>query len=314
MSNSFSTQGQFLWATSNYFRELDHTGDTPMADAILDGTYKHESLPGTALAVIVKQLRKYPAVKEIIQPIVTESEFKSAFNCVPEKTVSSFSGRGVHHYNACAKGVEDGLDDIQLAIHATMMTVPLATVFFPERWKKANDVMLEKISGVVRSNKLRIIQLLEADLNQVLRIPFTRNISKLAKNNNGIISDHQHGRAHTTCMTPLLNKLLTVQLLIQKSTEGIVFDNNAKCYYDRIISGVVLAPIHILGYSKESVKMLGLLWAQMEHHVCTGFVVSDKTYGSTIDKLLYDTIQGSCASPILRALINQLFLAVHYTG
>jgi hypothetical protein len=55
--------------------------------------------------------------------------------------------------------------------------------------------------------------------------------------------------------------------------------------------------------------MLGLLWTHMEHHVCTGFGVSDKTYGSTIDKLLYDIGQGSCASPILWALINQLLLA-----
>jgi hypothetical protein len=102
----------------------------------------------------------------------------------------------------------------------------LATGFCPERWKKAIDVMLEKISGVVCSNKLRIIQLLEADLNQVLRIAFARNIAKLAKNNKEIINDHQYDRAHATCMTPVLNKLLNVQLLIQKRTEGVVFDND----------------------------------------------------------------------------------------
>jgi hypothetical protein len=74
--------------------------------------------------------------------------------------------------------------------------------------------MLEKIAGFVRSNKLRIIQLLEADINQVLRIAFARNIAKLSKNNKGIINDHQYGRSHATCMTPVLNKLLTVKLLI----------------------------------------------------------------------------------------------------
>jgi hypothetical protein len=169
---------------------------------------------------------------------------------------------------------------------------------------------IKKIPRVVRSNKLSIIQLLEADLSQVLRIAFARNISKLAKNRKGIISDHQYGRAHATCMTPVLNKLLTVQLLIQKRIEDIVFDNDAKGFYDRIISGVALASLRRLSYSKESVKMLGMLWAQMEHHVCTGFGILDKTYGSTIDKLLYGIGQGSCASLILWALINQLLLAV----
>jgi hypothetical protein len=194
-----------------------------MGEAILDGTFEHDSLTGEALAAILKQLRKHPNVQEIIQPIVTKADFKSAFKCVPEKTASYFSGQGVHHYKACAEGSDDGLADIQLAIHAAMMTVPLDTVFYPERWKKAIDVMLEKIPGVVRYNKLRIIQLLEADLNQVLRIAFARNIAKLAKNNTGIISDHQYGRAHATCMNPVLNKLLTVQLLIQKRTDGTVF-------------------------------------------------------------------------------------------
>jgi hypothetical protein len=110
-------------------------------------------------------------------------------------------------------------------------------------------------------------------------------------------------------MAPLLNKLLIVQLLLQKRTEGIVFDNNVKGCYDRIISRLALASLRRLGYSKESVKMLGLLWAHMEHRVCTGFGVSDKTYGSTINKLLYGIGQGSCASPILWALINQLLLS-----
>jgi hypothetical protein len=58
-----------------------------------------------------------------------------------------------------------------------------------------------------------------------------------------------------------------------------------------------------------TVNMLGLLWAQMKHHVCTGFGVSDKTYGSTTEKLLYEIGQGSYASPIMWELINQLLLA-----
>jgi hypothetical protein len=81
--------------------------------------------------------------------------------------------------------------------------------------------------GISRSDKLRIIQLLEADLTQVLRIAFARNITLLAKEHEGMISEHQYGRAHKTCMTPVLNKLLIIQLLIQK-VEGIVFDNEAQ--------------------------------------------------------------------------------------
>jgi hypothetical protein len=54
--------------------------------------------------------------------------------------------------------------------------------------------------------------------------------------------------------------------------------------------------------------MPGLLWDQLEHHIATGYGVSDKTYSSTLEKLLYVIRQGGCASQILWELINQLLL------
>jgi hypothetical protein len=134
-----------------------------------------------------------------------------------------------------------------------MMSIPLAEGFCPERWRQAIDIMLEKIPGVPRINKLRIIKLLEADLNQVLRSACARNISKLAQETPGITSEHQYGRSHQTCLTPVLNKLLTVQLLIKKKTNEIVFDNDAKGCYDQIVSGIALAALRRIGYSKNSV-------------------------------------------------------------
>jgi hypothetical protein len=113
--------------------------------------------------------------------------------------------------------------------------------------------MLEKIPGIARTHKLRIIQWIEADLNQVLRAAFERNITKFAQNHEGVISEHQYGRSHSTCISPLLNKLLTIQILIQKRTNIIIFDNDAKGCYDRIISGIALARARRLGYSKNSV-------------------------------------------------------------
>jgi hypothetical protein len=53
----------------------------------------------------------------------------------------------------------------------------------------------------------------------------------------GVIGDHQYaGRSHQTCISSILNKLLTIQILIQKWRYGIVFDNDAKGCYDRLIS------------------------------------------------------------------------------
>jgi hypothetical protein len=190
-----------------------------------------------------------------------------------------------------------------------MMTVPLDAELCPERWKEAVDLMLENIPDVTHANKFRIIQLLEADLNQVICIAFARNITKLAKEHSGVVSEHQYGRANKTCMAPVLNKLITFQLHIQKRTEEIVFDNDYKGRYDRIISENALSCLKRIGYSSKSVRMIGLLWSQLEHRVFIRCGVSKVTYSSSLDKLLYGICQGICASRILWALLNQLILA-----
>jgi hypothetical protein len=172
----------------------------------------------------VTQLRNRPLMTKMINPVVTTEEFISCFGCVSEKTSSSPSDRHVGSYI----DLKDELSIILAAVHSAIMSIPLTEGFCPERWQHAIYIMPEKIPGVPIIKKLRIIQLLEADLNQVLRSAFARNISKLAQHRPGIIGEHQHGRSHQTCLTPVLNKLLTVQLLIQKKTNGIVFDNDAK--------------------------------------------------------------------------------------
>jgi hypothetical protein len=123
-----------------------------------------------------------------------------------------------------------------------------------------------------------------------------------------VISDHRYGTPHRMCISSILNKLLTIQILIQKRMNGIVFENDAKGCYDRIISGISLASVIKLGYSRKSVQMLDKLWEQFEHHISTGYRISEATYSSTVDTLLYGIGQGGCSSPILWALLNQLIM------
>jgi hypothetical protein len=150
----FSHAGATPLGYTELVRDMGHTGDTHMAEAILEGTLVHDSLSNYALVAMIKQLQKHPAITKIIQHIVIEADFKTAFKCVTEKTESSFSGSEVHHYKSFAEGSEDGLADVQSATHAAMISLHIATGLCPEKWKKAIDVMLEKIPGVMQSNKL----------------------------------------------------------------------------------------------------------------------------------------------------------------
>jgi hypothetical protein len=82
---------------------LGHTGDSPLAEDFLDGKEDHPALTNEALHAIVKQLRRHPVIQKIIKPVIKVEDFRSAVMCVPEKTASSYSGRGIPHYKVRAE-------------------------------------------------------------------------------------------------------------------------------------------------------------------------------------------------------------------
>jgi hypothetical protein len=150
----FSNDGATPFGYAGMGKELGHTVDSQMAQSIFEGTLEHAALSDSAIHAVVEELRKHPAIDNILKLVVTPENFKSAFKCMPKKTAASFSGRGVHHYKSCAEGSDDGLADIQVELHAAMMTVLLDAGFCPERWKQEVDDMLEKVPGISRSDKL----------------------------------------------------------------------------------------------------------------------------------------------------------------
>jgi hypothetical protein len=94
----------------------------------------------------------------------------------------------------------------------------------------------------------------------------------------GIISEQQYIWASSdmrhACMAPVLNKLLTVQLVFssrRRHQVSCMTTMYAKGCCNRIVSGIAMSALRCIGYSKNFVNMMGLLWAELKHHVCTGY-------------------------------------------
>ena len=62
-----------------------------------------------------------------------------------------------------------------------MMTLPFKYGFSPKRWEHAIDCMLEKTKGVKQIHVMRIIGLVEADLNCALKILYSQRLMLNAK-------------------------------------------------------------------------------------------------------------------------------------
>jgi hypothetical protein len=79
----FSHAGKTPFGYTELGDALGHTGDSPLAEYILDGKSDHPALTNEALRTTVKQLRRHPVIQKIIKPVITVEDFSSTVKCVP---------------------------------------------------------------------------------------------------------------------------------------------------------------------------------------------------------------------------------------
>ena len=119
---------------------------------------------------------------------------------------------------------------INIAYIALITATPL------HQWAKASQVMLEKGKGRFVEN-LRIIQLVEADLNFVLHTIWGHRLSRHAMKHSAM-NPSQFALPGQTCNNAVLNKLLFLDLSRQTLSPGIMTDFDATAAFDRVLAGL----------------------------------------------------------------------------
>ena len=99
-------------------------------------------------------------------------DFKQLFKTIPENTASSVSGLHYGHYRVLSKQE----DDTYIGVLFDILDIAFNTHSPLPRWQHSTQVMLEKGKGPAIEN-LRIIQLLEADMNWLLRFLWGRQLN-----------------------------------------------------------------------------------------------------------------------------------------
>ncbi len=91
--------------------------------------------------------------------IITPEDFRRLWKKVNKLTLLLMSGVHYGHYKAATQ------DLLSTEVLATQLTVIAWSRIPPDSWSVGLQVMLEKIAGVCLVEKLRAIQLYEADFN-----------------------------------------------------------------------------------------------------------------------------------------------------
>ena len=86
--------------------------------------------------------------------------------------VTSPFGLHIGHYKSVLEN-----EDI-LEIHRNMLVLPFRHAMIPERWARTVHILLEKYQGSPWSNRLRIIELFDSQVNAGLQIIFGKSMIK----------------------------------------------------------------------------------------------------------------------------------------
>ena len=125
------------------------------------------------------------------------------------------------------------------------------------------------------------------------------------------------GRPGCRVHSALLLKTLSYDYIRYTCLNAIIFNNNAKACFDRIIPSIGLMAIERLGMPPTaSVCMLATIQG-MKFFICTAHGVSPGFFTSTLSALILGVLQGSGAAPCIWLSISCVLLhalSSHTTG
>ena len=160
---------------------------------------------------------------------ITTGNLEEGFRSMCEKTSSSPSGRHIGQYKTLTR---PEAPPWILAFHQLVFAFAIEFCCPPTRWCRALQVWLEKDPGSPKIHRLRIIQLLEADFNLLLKIIWGRRMVWHATQYHAFQNVPQFGsRPWHSCQSALLLKVLSYDYIRYHRLTAAILNNNAKgCY------------------------------------------------------------------------------------
>ena len=273
--------------------DLGYLATTPSAQAILAGTYQPP--PGTdaetagmfrIVAEVASQMRHKP-----IDVTITKEDFIRYWKGASEKTSSSYSNLHFGHWKAATQS------EYLAELHAMFIQCICQTGTYLERWSTGLTVMLEKIAGNFRVDKLRAILLMEADFNFANKLIFGSRMMRQAEEH-GVLPAENFGSRHEHCSIEIsLSRLLFFDIVRQKRYSAALASVDAHTCYDRIVHNFFSLACQAFGMPIGPLAAMLLAIQLMTFHLRTAHGDSTATYGGTDEQPFQGLCQGNGASP-----------------
>jgi hypothetical protein len=193
-----------IMSNNKLLQDVDFTGNGEAVSAILSGTYKFppETDPWTHLLLTEAAVLFCSLGKDSIEDWVKRQDFQKCWQTAWEANESSKSQLHFGHYKA-----GDSDNNIISELHAASLNTIREIGVAPDRCRQSITVLLEKVFGVHRIDKLRAICFLEADFNWLNKLIFAHRLEQHCRKH-GLVSPEQFAKSRTTCEEASLDKNL----------------------------------------------------------------------------------------------------------
>ena len=221
---------------------------------------------------------------------ISGEDYTNYWKRINDRTSSSPSGLHITHYKATA------LDPYLAEQFAAQMNLIIHSGVHPLRWGVALQVMLEKVAGICLVDKLRSIQLYEADLNWFMKFIFNDiALSKLEES--GMLPEEHYSNKGSTSEDACLEKTLTFDISRQSRQPMATISVDAAQCYDRVHPTLMSLVWLALTNHPHSVIILLHVLQQMKIFTRTGFGDSTTYFGGPTANPMCGLGQGSKAAP-----------------
>jgi hypothetical protein len=281
-------------------QDLGYLGTSASAKSILEGTYNFEmdNLTPEARAYI-KELQYHPTVATggWVDTNLTTDDIKQTFGAWRESTSTSPSGRHLSHYKTIIMDDNTNTDNTLLQTITDMMNIPIKSNIVPSRWNNSVSVCLEKKPGQPQTNKIRIIHILEADYNGMMKAIWARRLVAHTEKIEAY-PDAQYGsRPGRSAIDAATVKILSLETSKISFNVILLADNDASACYDRIISPISSIACQSTGMPAAAEQIHTSVLLNTKYRLKTSYGITANHYAGDATNPLQGQGQGSGNSP-----------------
>ena len=171
-----------------------------------------------------------------------------------------------------------------IAVLVRFYNLLLRNEYYPKRWLDILDVMIGKGKGMVLG-KLRIITLIEADLQYVMRIFLGEEVEEMIENDSRFSTANYGSRKNYSIESALLEKRLIFDNSMLSGKMTIYTITDLQSCYDRQLAEIGGILEESVGRDRAAMKIISKVIPNWKHYICTGFGISKFYYGRENDRL-----------------------------